>query len=79
MSGASDRSLVPELFTTNGAKALGVEDGYGLRSGCAADFVVLDSVNFDDILIDQPEKRFVVKGGRVIVENVSETSWRETD
>ncbi len=77
MSGASDRSHVPELFTTNGAKALGVEDGYGLRSGCAADFVVLDSVNFDDILIDQPEKRFVVKGGRIVVENVSETTWRE--
>ena len=77
MSGASDRSLVPELFTTGGAKALGVEDDYGLRPGCAADFVVLDSVNFDDILIDQPEKRFVVKGGSTIVENVSETSWRE--
>ena len=79
MSGASDRRMVPELFTTNGAKALGVEDGYGLRPGCAADFVVLDSVNFDEILIDQPEKRFVVKGGRLIVENVLETTWREVD
>ncbi len=77
MSGASERSVVPELFTTNGAKALGVEEGYGLRPGCAADFVVLDSVNFDDVLIDQPEKRFVVKGGRIVVENVSETTWRE--
>ena len=79
MSGASDRVLVPELFTTNGAKSLGVEEDYGLRPGCAADFVVLDSKNFDDILIDQPEKRFVVKGGRIIVENVAETTWRETD
>ena len=77
MSGASDRAVVPDLFTTNGAKALGVEDGYGLRTGCAADFVVLDSRNFDDVLIDQPEKRFVVKGGRPIVENVAETTWGE--
>lgn len=77
MSGAADRAVVPELFTTNGAKALGVEEGYGLRPGCAADFVVLDSVNYDDVLIDQPEKRFVVKGGRIIVENVAQTTWRE--
>ncbi len=77
MSGASERGAVPALFTTNGARALGVEDAYGLRPGCAADFVVLDSVNFDDVLIDQPEKRFVVKGGRVLVENVVETTWRE--
>ena len=77
MSGASERNVVPELFTTNGAKALGVEEGYGLQSGCAADFVVLDSVNFDDVLIDQPDKRFVVKGGRIVVENVSDTTWRE--
>lgn len=77
MSGASERGAIPALFTTNGARALGVEDSYGLRRGCAADFVVLDSVNFDDVLIDQPEKRFVVKRGRPIVENVAQTTWRE--
>ncbi len=77
MSGASERGAIPDLFTTNGARALGVEDGYGLRPGCAADFVVLDSVNFEDVLIDQPEKRFVVKRGRPIVENVARTTWRE--
>ncbi len=79
MSGASERNVVSRLFTTNGARALGVEGDYGLRPGCAADFVVLDSVNLGDILIDQPEKRFVVKGGRIVVENVTETTWREMD
>lgn len=78
MSGAAERGAIPALFTTNGARALGVEEDYGLRPGRAADFVVLDSANFGDVLIDQPEKRFVVKGGRVIVENVAETTWRET-
>lgn len=78
MSGASERGVIPKLFTINGARALGVEEDYGLRPGRAADFVVLDSGNFNDVLIDQPEKRFVVKGGRIIVENVSETNWRET-
>ncbi len=77
MSGVSERGVVPALFTTNGARALGVEEEYGLRPGCAADFVALETLRFEDVLIDQPEKRLVVKGGRTVVENVVETTWGE--
>ncbi len=75
MSGASDRGAVPALFTHNAARALGIENEYGIAPGRRADFVVLEGKNWNDVIIDQPEKRFVVKGGRVLVENVSETTW----
>ena len=77
MSGASERVLIPPMFTENAAKVLGVEDRYGIAPGKDADFVVLDTQNFNDIMIDQPEKRWVVKGGRVVVENLRETRWAE--
>ncbi|MEK6712264.1 MAG: amidohydrolase family protein [Nitrospinota bacterium] len=75
MSGASERVLIPPMFTVNAAKVLGVEDRYGLAPGKDADFVVLDTFSYNDIVIDQPEKRYVVKGGRVVVENLRETRW----
>jgi len=75
MSGAADRGGIPRLFTENAARALGIEDSYGLAPGRPADFVVLDTENFGDILIDQPEKRYVVKRGRIVVENLRETRW----
>lgn len=76
MSGAADRGVIPRLFTHNGAKALGIEDQYGIAPGKPADFVVLESQSFADLIIDQPEKRYVVKRGRVVVENLRETRWR---
>ncbi len=75
MSGAAERGVIPELFTHHAARALGVEDAYGIAPGKPADFVVLEEKNWDGIIIDQPEKRFVVKNGRVLAENVSETRW----
>lgn len=77
MSGAAERTLIPPMFTANAAKVLGVEDQYGIAPGKDADFTVLDTQNYNDIIIDQPEKRWVVKGGRVVVENLRETRWGE--
>jgi cytosine deaminase len=75
MSGAAERGVIPELFTHNAARALGVEDEYGIAPGKPADFVVLETKNWNDVIIDQPEKRYVVKNGRVLAENISETRW----
>lgn len=75
MSGASERGQIPRLFTHNAAKCLGIEVRYGIAEGLPADFVVLESVNYADLIIDQPEKRYVVKRGRVVVENLRETRW----
>jgi cytosine deaminase len=56
MSTVSDRALIPRFFTYNAAKALGIEDQYGIGEGKPADFVVFDTENFADLIIDQPEK-----------------------
>ena len=75
MSTVPDRALIPRLFTYNAAKALGIEEQYGIAEGRPADFAVFDTENFADLIIDQPEKRYVVKSGRIVVENVRETRW----
>ena len=79
MTGAAERVGIPDLFTYNAARALGVEDSCGIEPGRSADFVVLDSAAWDDLIIDQPEKRYVVKRGKIIVENRRESLWREPD
>ena len=79
MSGASERVLIPPMFTENAARVLGVEGRYGIAPGKDADFVVLDTENFSDVIIDQPEKRWVVKAGRILVENLRETKWGEEE
>lgn len=77
MSGVADRPLIPPLFTHNAAKALGMEESYGIAPGCPADFVVLDSRDWNDIIIDQPEKRYIVRRGKIVLENRRESVWRD--
>jgi cytosine deaminase len=57
-----------ELVTTNPARALGLE-GYGLAEGCRADLVVLDAANPEQAIIEQAEKLWVLKSGRIVVRN----------
>ena len=59
---------LPELFTTNAARAIGLE-GYGLAVGCRADLVVLDAVDAAQAITEQVEKLYVIKGGRVVARN----------
>ena len=59
---------LPELFTTNSARLLGLED-YGLAEGCRADLVVLDARNAAQAITEQVEKLFVIKGGRLVALN----------
>jgi cytosine deaminase len=56
---------LPELFTTNAARAIGLE-GYGLAEGCRADLVVLDAADAAQAITEQVEKLYVIKGGRVV-------------
>jgi cytosine deaminase len=56
---------LPELITTNPARALGLE-GYGLAPGCRADLVVLDARDAAQAITEQAEKLYVIKGGRVV-------------
>jgi cytosine deaminase len=56
---------LPELITTNPARALGLAD-YGLAEGCRADLVVLDAPDAVQAITEQAEKLYVIKGGRVV-------------
>ncbi len=59
---------LPELFTTNAARAIGLTD-YGLAEGCRADLVVLDAADAAQAITEQAEKLYVIKGGRVVARN----------
>ena len=59
---------LPELVTTNAARAIGVE-GYGLAEGCRADLVVLDARDAAQAITEQSEKLYVIKNGRVVARN----------
>jgi cytosine/creatinine deaminase len=59
---------LPELFTTNAARAIGL-DGYGLAEGCRADLVVLDAADAAQAITEQVEKLYVIKGGRIVARN----------
>src|SRR5262249_58129128 len=59
---------LPELFTTNPARVLGLQD-YGLAAGCRADLVVLDARDAAQAITEQAEKLYVLKAGRVAAKN----------
>jgi cytosine deaminase len=59
---------LPELITTNAARAIRLE-GYGLAEGCRADLVVLDARDAAEAITEQAEKLLVLKDGRVVARN----------
>ena len=66
---------LPELFTTNAARLLGVMD-YGLADGCRADLVVLDARDAAQAITEQVEKLYVIKAGRVVARNTRMSELR---
>ena len=70
LGGADDLPTVLPMITTNSAKALGLKD-YGLEVGKKADMVLLDTLVVGDAVIDQPEKLYVMKNGRITVRRES--------
>ena len=61
----SGLELALRMTTDFGARVMGV-DGYGLDIGCAADFVVVPSETAAEAVATHPQRRAVVKKGRVI-------------
>jgi cytosine deaminase len=60
-----------EMMTTNAARTLGVLDDYGIAVGKRADLVVIDASSPKDAIRRQPDRRWVIKGGKIIAENTS--------
>ncbi|WP_432353045.1 amidohydrolase family protein [Sporosarcina sp. A2] len=68
MGSAEQQRSVLDMITYNAAKCLGIEETYGIAEGKNADLVIFDSQKLSDVIQDQPLANFVIKAGRVIVE-----------
>lgn len=72
LGGAADLPTVLPMITENPARAIGLTD-YGLAVGKQADLVLLDTKVKNNSVIDIPERLYVVKNGRITVENTRTT------
>lgn len=66
MSGSEEINDVLDLITTNAAKALRLQDRYGIEEGKAADFLVLDAPSAFEALRLLPARLHVFKSGREV-------------
>lgn len=73
MSQPDEIEAVFDMTTTGGAKVLGLTD-YGTNPGCVGDLVVLDAKSPLEAIVEKPDRRYVVRRGRV----VAETETRRT-
>jgi len=60
-----------KMMTANAARTLGVLDDYGIVVGKRADLVVIDASSPKDAIRRQPDRCWVIKGGKIIAENIS--------
>lgn len=67
LGGADDLPTVLPMITTGPAKALKLAD-YGIAEGNDATLVLLDSVRYQEAVIDIPDRLLVIKSGKVTVE-----------
>lgn len=59
---------VLRMATHDAARSIGIGESYGISVGKAADLVIFDCDRVDDVLLDIPARRWVLKRGRVTVE-----------
>lgn len=59
-----------KLITTNAAKTLHLGDGYGIKEGNDADFIILDSDNFYNALNNKSAVLYSLRKGKVIAKTV---------
>lgn len=67
MGSPDEQASALRMGTFNAARAIGLGSAYGLGPGCQADLLVLDTERVADVLVDQPDRLFVIKRGRVTV------------
>jgi len=64
---------VLKMSTTDAARAVGINEDYGLAPGKPADFMILDTQVVADALLDIPARSWVFKRGRVAAVTKHET------
>ena len=74
MSGYEEISDVLDLVTTNAAKALRLQDSYGIEEGKPAYFLVLDAPSAFEALRLVPVRLHVFKNGREVAYTAPATS-----
>ena len=57
-----------DLITINGAKTLGIEEGYGIKEGHQANLIVIDSESEYEAIRTQAPVIYSIRNGEVIVE-----------
>jgi cytosine deaminase len=67
MGSPAEQAAVLRMGTFNAARAIGIADSYGVTPGCQADLVVLGTARVADVLIDQPDRVYVLKRGNITV------------
>jgi cytosine deaminase len=65
MTDVNQMRQIFEAVTTNGAKALGI-DNYGIEPGCNADIVILQARDAQEALRLKPARLYVIRHGAVI-------------
>jgi cytosine/creatinine deaminase len=75
LGSAEQQRTLLGMVTTNAARALGIEDAYGIEVGKRADLVVLDTQRLSDVIQDQPVRTAVIKAGRVVIESHLDTRY----
>lgn len=68
LGGADDLVTVLPMLTYNPAKALKLKD-YGIEVGKKADLVILDSDKVGNVVIDIPDRLYVIKNGKITVKS----------
>lgn len=66
LASPGDLARVLGMATAGGAAVIGIADRYGLRPGADADLVVLSARRVADVLLDRPDRCYVIKRGRVV-------------
>lgn len=66
LSSPDDLARVLDMATGQAARVIGIADRYGLRPGADADLVVLGTRRVADVLLDRPDRCYVIKRGRVV-------------
>ncbi|MBB5918362.1 cytosine deaminase [Nocardia transvalensis] len=80
LSGPADMLRVLDMATGQAARVTGIADRHGIRVGATADLVVLSSHRVADVLLDRPDRCYVLKAGRVVARTtrIRELAWDET-
>ncbi|OGO34361.1 MAG: hypothetical protein A2W35_19655 [Chloroflexi bacterium RBG_16_57_11] len=68
MDSIEELETILKMSTYNAARLMGLE-GYGLKKGCQADFVILDAPSPSAAIIGQAEKLYVFKAGKLVAQN----------